>query len=196
MDRTVRIDHETAAPPIEEICNLPSHEREDRIAAFRLNILPLAAKRRASADGMTLEFEYSATLEKQLEELVEFERVCCSDLNWNLSRSPANGLSLTVSGIPPNSPLLAHIEDESSPAQPSSGFVKKLAQSIVLGATAAVILCCAAPMALAAVVGVAIAAPFAQLDNPLTIAAGSFALAIPAWLWLKRRDARVSSCGC
>jgi hypothetical protein len=196
MDGTVQIDQEAAAPPLEEICNLPSEERENRIAAFRRNILPLATKRRASGNGMTLDFEYSEALEKQLEELVDFERVCCSDLNWDLRRPQVNVLSLAVSGIPSNSRFFSNTEDESSSPPPRSGFVKKLAQSIGLGATAAVILCCVAPMILATVAGIAIAAPLARLDNPLTIAAGSIAFAIPAWLWLKRREARSSSCGC
>ena len=110
---------------------------------------------------------------RPIEEWVDFERVCCSDLNWDLNRSQANELSLTVSGISPNSLVFADNEGDSINPRPSSGIAKKLAQSIGLGTTAAAILCCVAPMALAAVAGVAVAAPLARLDNPLTIAAGS-----------------------
>jgi hypothetical protein len=195
MSTTMNLDHESGARPIEEICNLPSEERKTRIVGFRRELLPLVKNRRAFANGMNLDFEYSEGLEGKLEELITFERVCCSDLKWELSRPQENELSLTVSGILPNSPMFETIEDEDIPLRSNSGFSMQLAQSLGLGTTAALILCCVAPMALAAVAGVAIAAPLARLDDPLMIAAGSLALTIPAWFWLRRRAAR-SSCGC
>ena len=51
-------------------------------------------------------------------------------------------------------------------------------------------MCCVVPIGVAAVAGAAVAAPLAKLDDPLVISAASAVLAIPVWLWLKRRAAR------
>lgn len=195
METTESLDHESSASPLADFCNLPSKEREARAAVIRRDILPLATNREDLADGVRLDFDFSESLEKTLEELVAFEQVCCSGLTWDVKRSASSTLSLSVSGIPANSRFFESLQIQDGGPQPKTGFVRRLAGSLGIGTTAAAFICCVTPMALAAIAGVSIAAPFAKLDNPLTIAGGSLALAVPAWFWLKRRSAR-SECDC
>ena len=88
-----------------EACSLPPEDRRERLAMIRREILPRATRRQALPDGLALDFEPGAATERELEELVAFERRCCSGLEWSLERSPER-LRLRVSGLAPDSPLL------------------------------------------------------------------------------------------
>lgn len=177
----------------EDVCNLPPETFPDRLAMIRRDILPLATRREDLANGVALEFDYTNATEKTLEDFIAFERECCSGLTWDLSRTDARILRLSIQGLSPTSEFFQIVKDDSPAAPP--GIAKRVAQSLGLGAGAAFFLCCIAPLGLAAIAGASIAAPFATLDNPLAIAFGSLALAVPAWLWLNRR-AKKSACGC
>lgn len=177
----------------EDVCNLPPETFKDRAAMIRRDILPLATRREELANGVAFEFSHTNAIEKTLEDFIAFERECCSGLTWNLASTDAGMIRLSIQGLPPTSEVFKFAIGV-SPRQPP-GIAKRMAQSLGLGAGAAFFLCCIAPMGLAAVVGASIAAPFATLDNPLAIAAGSLALAVPAWLWLNHR-AKKSACEC
>ena len=68
----------------EEVCNLPDDERHDRVAMIRREILPHVTRREALANGVAFEFQHTPGMEKTLEDLVTFERDCCSGLAWEL----------------------------------------------------------------------------------------------------------------
>jgi len=72
----------------------------------------------------------------------------------------------------------------------------RLAQAAGIGAGIGFFLCFVVPIGIVAVAGAAVAAPLAKLEDPLVVSAASAVLAIPAWFWLKRRDARSGEAGC
>ncbi len=93
----------------EAVCSLPSNQLSDRVAMIRRDILPHATRHYALADGVAVEFAHTAEMEKTLEDLVAFERKCCSGLTWNLTRPSGDVLRLSVGGLGPDSDLLAAV---------------------------------------------------------------------------------------
>jgi hypothetical protein len=87
------------------VCSLPSDQLSDRLAMIRREILPHATRRQVLADGVAVEFAHTAEMEKTLEDLVAFERKCCSGLTWSLTRPSADVLRLSVEGLGPDSDL-------------------------------------------------------------------------------------------
>jgi hypothetical protein len=91
----------TRAGGCEPVCSLPEDALRERLAMLRREILPLVTRREALANGVAFEFADSPALERQLEELVAFERQCCSGLGWSLQRPAAGVLRLCVEGLAP-----------------------------------------------------------------------------------------------
>ena len=178
----------------EQVCNLPSDKLRDRTAMIRRDILSQVTRREALSDGMAFEFEHGAAMQKTLEDLVAFERECCSGLAWNLRRPSGRVLRLSVEGLSPDSDFFRAVGGATD--APVKGRLARLAQAAGLGAGVGFFLCCVVPIGVAAVAGAAVAAPLAKLDDPLVISAASAVLAMPAWFWLKRRAARSAEAGC
>jgi hypothetical protein len=178
----------------EHACDLPSDRLRDRVAMIRRDVLPHATRREALADGFCLEFEHSPAMQKTLEDLVAFERECCSGLAWSLRRPSDRVLRLSVEGLTPDSDFFLAVGGATDPSV--DGRLARLAQASGLGALAGFSLCCIVPIGVAAVAGASVAAPLAKLDDPLVISAASVVLALPAWLWLKRRATRSAEASC
>ncbi len=178
----------------EDVCGLPSDQLRDRVAMIRRDILPHVTRREALADGVALEFEHTPAMQKTLEDLVAFERECCSGLEWTLHRPSSRPLRLDVQGLAPDSDFFRVLGGAAEVTRP--GRLARLAQAGALGSGVAFFLCCIVPVGIGAVAGTAVAASLAKLDDPLVIAAGSFVLAVPAWLWLKRRAEHSAEAGC
>jgi len=78
---------------------------------IRREILPLAKRRETLADGLAFEFDQTAALQRTLEDLVAFERECCSGLTWNVSRTSQGLLRLSIQGLRPDSDFFRVAED-------------------------------------------------------------------------------------
>lgn len=178
----------------ERVCNLPSDKLRDREAMIRRDILSQVTRREALVDGMAFEFEHSAAMQKTLEDLVAFERECCSGLAWNLRRPSDRVLRLSVKGLAPDSDFFRTVSGATD--APVKGRLARLAQAAGIGAGIGFFLCCVVPIGIAAVSGAAVAAPLTKLDDPLVISAASAVLAMPAWFWLRWRAARSAEAGC
>ncbi len=187
------VDSNPSAERRDDGCNLPTEEFQDRLAMIRRDILPLAKRREELTDGLAFEFEQSPGMKKTLEDFIAFERECCSGLTGGLEQTEAAQLRLSIRGLSPSSEFFQTVGGTT--ATPRSEFVRRIAQSLGLGVGTALLVCCIAPIALAAIVGASVAAPFAKLDNPATIALASVTTAAAAWFWLKRR-ARKAACEC
>ena len=93
-------------PTLAEACKLDDAERESRVDRFRRDLLPLATSTEVLPDGRAWEFPREPELERQLEELVAFERACCPDLEWELlSVRDGAAIRLELTGIDPSSGL-------------------------------------------------------------------------------------------
>ena len=92
------------AEPMSRICSLPEDELRERIAELRRDLLPLVQRTEPLPDdaGVVAEFEPRPEIEQQLEDLVAFERQCCSGLDWSLEARP-DRLRLTIAGLSPDS---------------------------------------------------------------------------------------------
>lgn len=183
----------TPEPPgtcgCEDVCSLPSDQLRDRTAMFRRELWPKVIRRRRLANGWRFDFAYTPAMERTLEDLVAFERRCCDSLSWNLDRPKEDVLRLRVEGLPPGSPFfdalggLAHGPRRHARAR----HLLSIAVAGGFGAAASLLVCCAGPMIVAAVLGGAVAAPLAMFDRPLFAIPGALAAAIPVWLRLRRR---------
>ena len=169
-----------------EVCSLPENRLRDRISMIRREIAPHAVARRERADGIAWDFPASPEMEAKLENLIGLERQCCGGLEWGLVADPASQrLTLEVGGVDPKTfaPLM-----EVTPGRPprGSGPLGLLAKAGGIGVGVSLVVCCVLPIGAAALLGAAVAAPFAKLDHPLVIVGASLAFAIPAWGWLQR----------
>lgn len=168
----------------EDACSLPPDELRDRKTIIRREILPNVTRRQALANGWALDFQHTPVMQQALEDLIVFERECCSGLSWNLDRPAEDVLRLRIEGLAPSSDFFAAMHEGAA----GPGRVSRIAKAGGLGAAVSLLVCCVAPIGLAAVVGSAAAAPLARLDDPVFLAGGALAAGLPAWLWLRRRD--------
>jgi hypothetical protein len=92
----------------EDICTLSPEELRERSLSLRRDLMPAVkhASRLAGDAGLALDFDTSLERRAQLDELVAFERQCCSGLDWNVTELAAGGaLRLTITGLAPDAPL-------------------------------------------------------------------------------------------
>lgn len=92
----------------ENLCTLSPEELRERSLSLRRDLMPLVkrASRLPGDAGLALDFDASVGRREQLDELVAFERQCCSGLDWNLTELAAGGvLRLTITGLAPGAPL-------------------------------------------------------------------------------------------
>ncbi len=106
-------------PDISEVCTLSKPELEDRSAAIRSEILPLAVRGDASSSGFVIEFDHSESLQAKLENWVALERECCGSVAWKLSSDPlARSLRLEVAGLTPPDALAETLRALPAATQP------------------------------------------------------------------------------
>ena len=182
-----------------EVCSLPSDQLQRRLAMIRREILPLVKKREKRPDGFVWDFEANPQVRAKLEELVAFERQCCSGLAWSLQRLQAsNTLQLKVEGVDPNSSIFAFLNNPMPTDESRRSRLAGLAKAGGFGVAAAFFIFCLLPLGIAAAGGAVLAARLARLEDPVFLVVGSIAAAVPAWLLIRRRDAKKKgrTCGC
>lgn len=185
----------TAGPGnIEAVCTLPTDALKDRLTMVRRDILPHARRREPLTNGTAVEFDFTPEFQRTLEDLVVAERACCDGLTWNLTQPTDAVLRLEITGLAADSDFFRAIGE--LPPSADNGRFARLAQALGLGAGVALLLCCLAPLAIAAVGGVAVSAALAQLDDPRLIAGVALAIAVPSWFWLRRRAERAAESAC
>jgi len=185
----------------ESVCSLPPDELRARIEALRTELLPLVRRRQDLPDGIAWDFDAGATMRAQLDEFVEFERQCCSGVSFDIVASPEVGMLRLIA----RGPDAAAFEALGGPPMavpgqvaPGSG-VAQVAKAGIVGVVASLFLCCGLPLAVASVLGVAVAAPLARFDDPVMIGLGAIAIAVPSWVVMRRwsRAAQSDRCeGC
>jgi len=178
---------------VETLCNLPEEELRARIEVLRRDLLPHVRSATALPDaaGVTLEFPAKPALREQLEQLVEFERLCCGGLDWTLDMNDAQRLKLSIEGAAPDSAFFAQLGTELAPGNPGGEStphgIAGFAKAGVVGISVAFLLFCVLPIGLAG--GATLAAWLEPLDHPTVVLLGGAAFAIPAWRLLHRRRA-------
>ena len=176
-----------------DVCSLPPDEFRDRLAMIRSEIFLHVKRAEKLPDGFAVEFDRSRDIRAKLERLVKLEQECCKSLRWSLQESPDSGtLRLVVQGMDPRSGLLESLDRAMKGPRSEDGQLALVAKAGGLGLGVSFFVCCILPIGIAAVAGAAAAASFAKLDNPLAIGAGSLVMAVPAWLFMRRRAARAN----
>ena len=184
-----------AAPSRSDLCSLPDDERQDRVEMIRRELLPYVKRSEKLPNGLAWEFDRDPDIHAKLEHFVAFERECCSGLDFTLQELPGvNTLRLLVEGKDAGAfeDLGGRMETGASAGGPAARLLKAGG----FGFGAAFFVCCVLPMGIAALGGAALAAPLARLDAPSFVAAGSLAMAIPAWLFMGRRRSRGGASQC
>ncbi len=182
---------------IEDVCSLSPEALEERRAAIRREIAPRIVAREELANGLACAFEASPAMRVKLEQLVALERQCCGGLAWRVEETAGGArLRLVIEGVDPRSGFFDALGSAPERTAGAGGAVARVAKAGGIGAGIAFFVCCLLPMGLAARGGAALAAPFARLDQPAILGAGALAAMVPAWWWLRRRDARASAAGC
>ncbi len=175
----------------EDPCLLPTDERDARLAMLRQELLPRAVHRQALTDGVAWEFPADPDLRRKLDELVDFERVCCPGLTWELEETAADRVRLRVGGLDPDSPLLASAGGEPAP---QGRRLPAWLRSGGVGLGISFVLFCVVPVGLAAVGGAAVASQVSGLDDPLVIGAGAVGFgAVAFWFEHRRRRRGVAA---
>ncbi len=181
---------EAAVDPL-AVCTLPPDGREQRLAWIRSEILPHAVDGERIEDGLAWEFDDAPGLAARLDRLVALERECCSGIVFEHQPSQTAGRRrLEVRGIDPQAPIFANLQLE--PAAPGR-VGPRLAKAAGMGTLVSFFVCCVLPIAAAAALGAAAAAPFASLDNPWIIAAVALLTGAARFAWQNRRRAATAA---
>ena len=184
----------SGTPGDDSVCNLPADQLKDRIATLRRDVFRHAKRRESLADGVAFEFTNTPEMQKTLEDLIAFERECCSGLSWPVDRVSGESLQLRVEGVPPDSDIFRILD-----APEGRGITDRLSRFLRaggLGTFAALVVCCLVPIVGAAVLGTVAAMPLSLFEEPLVVVTGAVLFAIPAWFWLKRRNTREVAVSC
>jgi hypothetical protein len=191
-----------AMTDVREICNLSDEDFEARGAELAGGLARRVRERRNLGSGVALAFDATPEMREELNAFIDFERGCCPTLEFSISEA-SGALQLEIRGIEPDSGLFAGVGlvAASGRVSPSRDW-RRILSSAGLGTLGALAVCCALPIALVAILGTAVAAPFTSLDNPWLISLSALAFACGIWLWQRRRDdARATAnsgagCGC
>jgi len=182
-------------------CTLDDTGRQDRLGTIQREVLPHVKGATALPDGFA--WECAPAGRENVERWVELERQCCGNVSWEVMPRSDGSLRLEVRGADPAVGVLASLY--TTEVEPKPGVGSTLARAGGLGAAASFGVLCLLPMALAAVFGSAVAAPFAGLESPATLAGGTLAFAaLIVWFGRRRRRAQAaeatpagrSPCGC
>jgi hypothetical protein len=169
------------------VCSLPADGLSERLAWIRSEILPHAIASEPGPDGIAWELEDAPGLVTKLDHLVALERECCSGVTFERGASRTAGrVRFEVRGIDPRAPVLSalHVAAEETPR-----LGAKLARAAGLGALLSLVVCCVLPIAAAAFLGAAAAAPFASLDQPWMMVGAALGFGGAAFVWENRRCA-------
>ncbi len=182
----------------ESVCSLPPDELRERVAHLRTELLPLVRRRQQLPDGIAWDFDPGVAMRARLDAFVTFERQCCGSVTFDITEPPESALlRLTVRG--PDAAAFAALggaaSDPPRPATPAGG-VALAAKAGTIGVVASLLLCCGLPLAVASVLGVAVAAPLARFDDPILIGLGAILIAVPSWVVLRRGHRVVRPAGC
>jgi hypothetical protein len=148
-------------------CTLSSDELNERLARVRSEILPHAVSSERRPDGMAWDLEDVPGLAARLDQLVALESECCSGVVFEHKEGAPGRRRLELRGLAADPPRLGG----------------RLARAAGLGAGLSLLVCCALPIAAAAIFGAAVAAPFASLDNPWVIASVGLLFGAAALAW-------------
>ena len=170
-----------------KICNLDDDAFETRRKELRRTLFRRIRGREAIPDGVALRFEATARNREDLRDFLAFEKECCPTLALSAVEK-SRGILLEVRGIDPESDLLADA------GIPIDAVVEariphrrgRLLRSIGLGGSAALVLCCLLPIAVAGLAGGGLVAPLTGLDDPWAIGFSGAFFAVLFWL----RDGR------
>lgn len=198
----------------EDFCALSPEQLRERSLSLRRDLMPLVkrASRLPDDAGLALDFDASPERRRQLDELVAFERQCCSGLDWDVTeRAASSSLRLTIAGLAPDAGMYQTLglapavqpgeqsdvqpdlqPDEQSGEQsgePARGGISRLAKAGGLGVGSAFFLFCVVPIGIAAAGGGALAAWLSPLDHPVVVLLGGAALGFPLWRYLHRKQA-------
>ena len=171
------------------ICSLPPADLAGRLAWIRSEILPHTLSREPIADGAAWTLRDAPGLADRLDALVALESACCPTLAIAHRETAPGARRLEITGLPPG--LQARLGDEDAEGSPGSG--RRAGLALALGAAAALLVCCVLPLAAAALLGAAVAAPLATLDQPWTIAATAAGFAAATYAWQTRRRSAASA---
>ena len=173
------------------VCTLSAGGLGERLAWIRSEIMPHAVASERSPDGIAWELEDAPGLAAKLDRLVALERECCSGIVFEHRTSPTVGRRLLeVRGIDPRAAVFATLQPDASDPRRLGG---QLAKAAGIGTLLSLLVCCALPIAAAALLGATAAAPFASLDDPWMIAGAAVLFGGTAFAWQVRRRASASA---
>lgn len=174
---------------IQEICSLTEGERDARRKALSRGLLSQVRERRLLSDGLALRFDATPVIRAELDEFIAFERGCCPTLGLSVHAS-ADALELAITGLDSDVQLFMGAGPGMELATPGPSRWRRILSAAGLGTLGALTLCCVLPVAGVALFGTALAAPFANLDDPWVISSTALALAGGVWRWRQQRDAQ------
>jgi hypothetical protein len=166
------------------VCTLPADGLSERLAWIRSEILPHAVASERRPNGIVWELEDAPGLAAKLDRLVALERDCCSGIDFRHRTGEETGRRrLEVLGIDPEAAAFIDLQVKGGAGW--SG--RRLASAAGFGTVMGLVVCCALPVAAAALFGAAVAAPFASLDEPWIIGGAMGLFGGAAFAWQGRR---------
>ncbi|MBL4790284.1 MAG: hypothetical protein JKY60_15030 [Kordiimonadaceae bacterium] len=172
----------------DDICSLPPTDKQSRLDFFRRDLLPHVKQTETLPDGRAWIFNFSDDLSQKLDDLVIFERQCCSGVTWEIDRDVnAKTIRLSLTGIDPHSKFFDQLGDKGSHSEAPS-TIRTLVKSSAAGVMATLGICCIVPLAISLFAGAATAAPlYALVDNGPVISGTAVLASLLAWLYLTRK---------
>ena len=190
-----------------EICTLSTDSLAERLAWLRSEVLAHAVTSERNANGIAWELDDVPGLATTLDRLIALERECCSGIAFEhrTSRTPGRR-RLELRGIDPHAAVFATLAADAGAPRRLGGRLAKasgrlakaigrLAKAIGAGTLLSLLVCCALPIAAAALLGASAAAPLASLDHPWTIAGMALLFGALAYAWQHMRPAQTRESG-
>jgi hypothetical protein len=196
-------------------CNLSDEAFAARRKELREGLMPLARGREDLPDGLAVFFDATEQMREELAAFVDFETQCCPGLEFSVHDAPG-ALRLEIHGIDPNAGVFAGVASGGVPggdtkqaasasrhdpqASPKRSGLQRALRAMGLGGAASLLVCCAIPIGITALIDSKFAAPFLALDSPWVISFGTIGFASLLWLRESRRarasEARETAEGC
>ena len=170
-----------------EICTLSTDSLAERLAWLRSEVLAHAVTSERNANGIAWELDDVPGLATTLDRLIALERECCSGITFEhrTSRTPGRH-RLELRGIDPHAAVFATLAADAGAPRRLGG---RLAKAIGAGTLLSLLVCCALPIAAAALLGAGVAAPLASLDQPWAIVGMALLFGGIAYAWQHKRPA-------
>ena len=157
------------------------------------------ASRLRRPDGATLEFPDEPELVARIDRWIALESECCGPIRFERKASGTPGrVRVEIRGADPDrleDLFTADTDggpqrptgDSSAPCESRSALGDVLRAGLA-GSGLALLVCCGAPLALGALFGTAVAAPFVAFDAPKPIAAVAIGSGIATWFARRHRS--------